>query len=263
MLWGREAVTEGGRARPAADGGETRDRAGLRRRPGRATLGVMAPQRPPPAITPQILLRAYAIGLFPMAEGADDPSLFWLDPERRGIFPLDGMIVSRSLAKAVRRDRFSVLVDRDFDAVIDACAEPAPDRPQTWINGRIRSLYRTLFDMGHAHTVEAYEEGVLVGGLYGVALGAAFFGESMFHRRTDASKVCLLHLAARLRDSGYHLLDTQFVTPHLATLGAVEVPRARYRKRLAEAVRRPGRAEAWSKRPLSGARVLEILAPAA
>ena len=222
----------------------------------------MGSQRPPPAVTPQILLRAYSVGLFPMAEGADDPSLFWLDPELRGIFPLDRMIVSRSLAKTLRQDRFSVVVDRDFDAVIEGCAASAPDRPETWINGGIRHLYRGLFDMGYAHTVEAYADGALVGGLYGVALGAAFFGESMFHRRTDASKVCLLHLAARLRDSGYHLLDTQFVTPHLATLGAIEVPRARYRKRLAEAVRRPGRSEAWSTHPLPGARVLEILAPA-
>ena len=211
-------------------------------------------------ITPQILLHAYAVGLFPMAEGADDPSLFWLDPEMRGIFPLDGMVVSRSLAKTVRQDRFSVAVDRDFDAVLDGCAQPTPERPDTWINGQIRSLYRQLFAMGYAHTVEAYEGVALVGGLYGVALGGAFFGESMFHRRSDASKVCLLHLAARLRDSGYHLLDTQFVTPHLATLGAVEVPRARYRKRLAEAVRRPGRLEAWSKLPRSGAEVLGILA---
>ncbi|RYC30611.1 leucyl/phenylalanyl-tRNA--protein transferase [Lichenibacterium minor] len=219
----------------------------------------MGPQRPTPTITPQILLRAYSLGLFPMAEGADDPSLFWLDPEFRGIFPLDGMVVSKSLAKTVRRDRFAVAVDRDFDAVIAACAEATDDRPDTWINGQIRTLYRRLFDMGHAHTVEAYEGDALVGGLYGVALGGAFFGESMFHRSTDASKVCLLHLAARLRDSGYHLLDTQFVTPHLATLGAVEVPRARYKKRLAEAVRRPGRSEAWAKTPLPGAAVLKML----
>ncbi len=219
----------------------------------------MGPQRPNPTITPQILLRAYSLGLFPMAEGADDPSLFWLDPEVRGIFPLGGMMVSKSLAKAVRRDRFAVVVDRDFDAVIAACAEATADRPDTWINGQIRSLYRRLFDMGYAHTVEAYDGDALVGGLYGVALGAAFFGESMFHRSTDASKVCLLHLAARLRDSGYHLLDTQFVTPHLATLGAIEVPRARYKKRLAEAVRRPGRVEAWARAPLPGAEVLRIL----
>lgn len=222
----------------------------------------MGHQRPPPAITPQILLRAYAIGLFPMAEGADDPTLFWLDPEQRGIFPLDGMVVSRSLGKTLRQDRFEVVVDRDFDAVLEGCAAPAPDRPETWINDQIRSLYRQLFDAGYAHTVEAYQDGELVGGLYGVALGAAFFGESMFHRRTDASKVCLLHLAARLRAGGYRLLDTQFVTPHLATLGAVEVPRARYRKRLAEAVKRPGGAEAWSPGPLSGAAVLGLLSEA-
>ncbi len=220
----------------------------------------MAPPRRPPVITPQILLRAYAIGLFPMAEGADDPELFWLDPERRGVFPLDGMVVSRSLAKTVRQDRFSVVVDRDFDAVLEGCAAAAPNRPETWINSQIRTLYGQLHAMGYAHTVEAYADGELAGGLYGVALGAAFFGESMFHRRTDASKVCLLHLAARLKDSGYHLLDTQFVTPHLATLGAIEVPRARYRKRLAEAVKRPGRVEAWSTRPWSGAAVLEVLA---
>lgn len=219
----------------------------------------MSPQRPPPAITPQILLRAYSIGLFPMAEGADDPSLFWLDPELRGIFPLDGIVVSRSLAKSVRRDRFVVTVDRDFDAVLEGCAAAAPDRPETWINDQIRGLYRDLFDLGYAHTVEAYRDGALVGGLYGVALGAAFFGESMFHRDTDASKVCLLHLAARLRAGGFELLDTQFVTPHLATLGAVEIPRARYRKRLAEAVKRPARAEAWASAPLAGSDVLDIL----
>ena len=194
-----------------------------------------------------------------MAEGADDPSLFWLDPEKRGVFPLSDMAVSRSLAKTVRQDRFNVVVDRDFDAVLDGCAEATPDRPDTWINGQIRGLYRQLFAMGYAHTVEAYQDDALVGGLYGVALGAAFFGESMFHRRTDASKVCLLHLAARLRGGGYHLLDTQFVTPHLATLGAVEVPRARYRKRLSEAVRKSGGVEAWSKPPRSGANVLSVL----
>ena len=219
----------------------------------------MGPHRPPPAITPQILLRAYSIGLFPMAEGADDPSLFWLDPEFRGIFPLDGMIVSRSLAKTVRQDRFIVCVDRDFDAVLDGCAAAAPDRPETWINDQIRGLYRDLFDLGYAHTVEAYRDGALVGGLYGVALGAAFFGESMFHRQTDASKVCLLHLAARLRGGGFDLLDTQFVTPHLATLGAVEIPRARYRKRLAEAVKRAVRSETWSGPALPGSAVLDRL----
>ena len=207
-----------------------------------------------------MLLKAYAMGLFPMSEGADDPALFWMDPERRGIFPLDGMIVSKSLAKIVRQERFQVVVDRDFDGVIAACADAVPDRPETWINATIRALYRELFDMGFAHTVEAYDGDRLVGGLYGVAIGGAFFGESMFHRARDASKVCLLHLAARLRSAGYHLLDTQFVTPHLATLGAIEVPRARYKRRLAEAVARPGLVEAWREPPLSGARVLDLLA---
>ena len=201
------------------------------------------------------------MGLFPMSEGADDPDLFWMDPEMRGIFPLDGMIVSKSLAKIVRQDRYAIAVDRDFDAVIAACATASPGRPETWINATIRTLYRELYDMGFAHTVEAYDGEDLVGGLYGVAIGGAFFGESMFHVARDASKVCLLHLAARLRDAGYHLLDTQFVTPHLATLGAIEVPRARYRMRLAEAVARPGLLEPWSEPPLSGARVLELLGP--
>ena len=228
---------------------------------GWATFATMGPQRPPPAITPEILLRAYAIGLFPMAESADDPSLFWLDPEQRGIFPLDRMTVSRSLAKTLRQDRFVVTVDRDFTGVIEGCAAAAPDRPQTWINGRIRELYGKLYDTGFVHTVEAYENDALVGGLYGVALGAAFFGESMFHTCRDASKICLLHLAARLRSSGYLLLDTQFVTPHLASLGAIEVPRASYRRRLAKAVSRRGEARAWSKQPLAGKDVLAILIP--
>lgn len=241
------SLVVGGRAepRPGGAGGRLNAMAGPRRI----------------EITPEILLRAYAIGLFPMAESAEDPSLFWLDPEVRGIFPLDRMIVSRSLGKIVRQDRYRVTVDRDFDAVMAGCAAVSADRPETWINTRIRQLYGKLFDMGYAHTVEAYDgDGRLAGGLYGVALGAAFFGESMFHTGRDASKVCLLHLAARLKDSGYGLLDTQFVTPHLATLGAIEVPRARYRKRLAELVARPVRAEAWSPRPLSGSAVLELLA---
>jgi leucyl/phenylalanyl-tRNA--protein transferase len=187
-------------------------------------------------ITCDILLRAYSIGLFPMAESADDPNLFWVDPELRGIFPLDGMIVSRSLAKTVRSDRFEIRIDHDFDAVIDACARSDEGRDKTWINARIKLLYRQLFDMGRVHTVEAWSEGELAGGLYGVHLGAAFFGESMFHRKTDASKVALIHLAARLASGGFSLLDTQFVTPHLASLGAIEVPKDAYRRRLADAV---------------------------
>ena len=217
-----------------------------------------APGLPPP-ITPEILLKAYAAGLFPMAESADDPHLFWVDPEERGIFPLDGMLISRSLAKAVRSDRFSVHVDRDFPAVIEACAATAADRPQTWINARIRLLYGELFARGHVHTVEAYAEESLVGGLYGVSLGGAFFGESMFHRRTDASKVCLLHLAARLVAGGFCLLDTQFVTPHLATLGAVAVSRATYHRRLDAALRCDGNFLGWPKAPVPGHVVLKTL----
>lgn len=188
------------------------------------------------AITPQLLLRAYSIGLFPMAESAEDDQLFWVDPEKRAIFPLDTFIVSRSLAKTVRSDRFEVVVDRDFDAVIEACAAPAPDREKTWINDEIRRLYRQLFDMGFAHTVECWREGQLVGGLYGVALRGAFFGESMFHRERDASKVALAHLVARLRAGGFHLLDTQFMTTHLASLGAIEISRESYHRALEEAL---------------------------
>lgn len=212
-------------------------------------------------ITPQVLLRAYSIGMFPMAEGADDPTLFWVDPELRGIFPLDRMIVSRTLARTIRSDRYEVRVDVDFDAVIDACAEAAPDRPNTWINKRIRRLYRDLFDFGFVHTVEAFDEsGARVGGLYGVKIGAAFFGESMFHRATDASKVALMHLAARLRAGGFHLLDTQFVTPHLATLGAIEVPRDTYHVMLDAAIRRNADFYVWPKDlRVEGERVLKIL----
>jgi leucyl/phenylalanyl-tRNA--protein transferase len=164
-------------------------------------------------ITSDILLRAYSIGLFPMAESADDPNLFWVDPEVRGIFPLDGLIISKSLAKTIRSDVFEIRVDHDFDAVIDGCAAAYEDREKTWINARIRRLYRQLFDAGRVHTVETWRDGELVGGLYGVHLGGAFFGESMFHRKTDASKVALVHLAARLARGGFSLLDAQFVTP--------------------------------------------------
>ena len=198
-------------------------------------------------ITTDILLRAYSIGLFPMAESATDENLFWVDPEARGIFPLDGLIVSKSLAKTVRSDRFEVKVDCDFDAVIDACAASYEGREKTWINGRIRKLYRQLFDIGRVHTVESWAGGELAGGLYGVHLGAAFFGESMFHRKTDASKVALVHLAARLAKGGFRLLDTQFVTPHLASLGAVEVSKKVYRRRLADAMSHHGDFWSWPK----------------
>jgi leucyl/phenylalanyl-tRNA--protein transferase len=213
-----------------------------------------------PVITPDLLLRAYEIGLFPMAEDADDPSIHWIEPERRGIIPLDALHVSRRLARTVRADRFRIETDRDFEAVIEGCAgTDDAKRRRTWINSRIRRLYRELFDIGHCHTIEAYVGEELVGGLYGVSLGAAFFGESMFSRARDASKVALVHLVALLRRAGYRLLDTQFVTPHLASLGAVEVSRSTYLRRLRDAVTHEPSPGAWSTAaPLSGA---EALAP--
>jgi leucyl/phenylalanyl-tRNA--protein transferase len=213
-------------------------------------------------ITPQLLLRAYAAGIFPMAESADDPGLFWLEPKQRGVLPLDGFCVPRRLARTVRADLFTVMVDRDFDAVIEGCAASADDRPTTWINARIRSLYGDLFHMGHCHTVEVRDgAGTLVGGLYGVRLGGAFFGESMFHTARDASKVALVHLVARLKAGGFTLLDTQFVTPHLAQFGAIELGRSVYRRKLEAALGLPARWDALpADVPVSGARALEIIA---
>jgi leucyl/phenylalanyl-tRNA--protein transferase len=187
-------------------------------------------------ITPEVLLRAYACGIFPMAESVDDPSLFWVEPERRGIIPLGGFHVPSRLARTVRSDRFRVTVNTAFKAVIAGCAEPKDDRDNTWINRRIRDLYTGLHELGHCHSVEVWSGDNLVGGLYGVSLGAAFFGESMFHRARDASKVALVHLVARLIAGGFVLLDTQFLTEHLLTFGAIEVPRRRYRLLLDEAV---------------------------
>ncbi|MQT11908.1 leucyl/phenylalanyl-tRNA--protein transferase [Segnochrobactrum spirostomi] len=183
-------------------------------------------------ITPQVLLKAYACGIFPMAESADDPGLYWIEPERRGILPLDGMHIPRRLARTVRQDVFEVRVDHDFAGVMDGCAAPAPGRRKTWISGRIRKLYGDLAALGHCHSVECWQNGALVGGLYGVRLGRAFFGESMFTRVRDASKVALVHLVARLAAGGFTLLDTQFITDHLASLGAIEVSRRDYQKRL-------------------------------
>jgi len=187
-------------------------------------------------LTPDLLLRAYTIGLFPMAETADDPELFWVDPERRGILPLDAFHVPRSLRKVIRRGVFEVHVDRDFRGVLEGCAELTPKRRATWINSEIVRLYSELHRRGFAHSVECWQNGQLVGGLYGVALGGAFFGESMFSRRTDASKVALVHLVVRLLRGGFTLLDTQFVTPHLARFGAIEISRANYRRQLARAL---------------------------
>ena len=179
-------------------------------------------------ITPQILLRAYAAGIFPMAESAEDNALYWVEPEERGIIPLDGLKVSQSLRKRVRRQAFDVRVDCDFEAVIRACAAPTHDRPSTWINSRILALYTQLHKMGCCHSVECWQDGELVGGLYGVRIGAIFFGESMFSRVTDASKVALVHLVARLNAGGFGLLDAQFVNPHLERMGAVALPKSQY-----------------------------------
>ncbi|MFC0283371.1 leucyl/phenylalanyl-tRNA--protein transferase [Camelimonas abortus] len=187
-------------------------------------------------LTPDILLAAYAAGIFPMSDGAGSSGLYWVEPDLRGVFPLDGLRLPRRLARTVAADVFEVRVDSDFDAVIDGCAAPGPDRETTWINGEIRRLYGELFAMGACHTVECWRDGRLAGGLYGVRLGGAFFGESMFHRERDASKVALVHLWARLVAGGFTLLDTQFITPHLASLGAVEIPRAEYRRRLQAAL---------------------------
>lgn len=188
-------------------------------------------------ITPQVLLKAYAVGIFPMAESADDPSLYWIEPESRGIIPLEGFHIPKRLVRTVASDVFEVRVDNNFQAVIDGCSgKGSRDRPKTWINGRIRRLYSELFAIGHAHTVETWRDGQLVGGLYGVHLGAAFFGESMFSRERDASKVALVHLVARLKSGGFTLLDTQFTTKHLKQFGAVDVDKHTYQRLLEEAV---------------------------
>jgi len=188
-------------------------------------------------LTPEMLLSAYCQGAFPMGRDRDDPDLVWLSPEMRGVLPLSGLHVSRSLKKTLRKPPFDVTADTDFAGVVAACAAPAPGREDTWITPRIADLYTRLHEMGFAHAIECRKEGELVGGLYGISIGAAFFGESMFSRRTDASKVALVHLAARLRAGGYTLLDTQFITPHLSTFGAVEIPRSLYLRRLALAIR--------------------------
>jgi leucyl/phenylalanyl-tRNA---protein transferase len=191
-------------------------------------------------LTPAILLRAYAAGIFPMAESADDPELIWVDPTRRGIIPLDAFHIPRRLRRILHRGMFEVRCDSAFAAVMRGCAEASETRRSTWINAEITRLYTALAAQGAAHSIECWldngQGGELVGGLYGVSLGAAFFGESMFSRVTDASKVALVHLVARLRLGGYRLLDTQFVTPHLARFGAVEISRTRYHRLLADAL---------------------------
>ncbi len=187
-------------------------------------------------LSPDDLLRAYANGMFPMAERRDDPALYLFDPEVRGIIPLDGFHVPKRLARRVRSGLFEVRIDSAFAAVIEACAEPRPGHRETWINQPIMELYGALHARGAAHSVESWRDGTLVGGLYGLVLGGAFFGESMFSLETDASKVALVHLVERLRARGFSLLDTQFLTPHLGSFGAIEIPRDEYRWRLAQAL---------------------------
>lgn len=184
------------------------------------------------SVTPELLLRAYRTGIFPMAERRDDPEIFWVDPRRRGVLPLDGFHLSRSLAKRLRQDAYQVTLNADFDGVIEGCA----DREETWINGAIRDLYQELHAQGHAHALEVWMDGELIGGVYGVTVGGAFCGESMFSRRTDASKIALAWMVDHLRRTGFILFDTQFLTPHLASLGAVEITRQTYQTRLSEAL---------------------------
>ncbi|WP_424832939.1 leucyl/phenylalanyl-tRNA--protein transferase [Ruegeria sp.] len=184
------------------------------------------------SLSPELLLHGYSIGIFPMAEHRDDPELFWVEPKFRGVFPLDGFHISRSLARRMRNCGFHVTINRDFEGVVDGCA----DRSDTWINTELRRLYAALHQSDHAHSLEIWEENNLVGGVYGVALGGAFFGESMFSRRKDASKIALAYLVDRLRRTGFQLFDTQFLTAHLASLGAIEIPKSQYRQQLEKAI---------------------------
>ena len=188
-------------------------------------------------LTPELIIRAYQAGIFPMAETAEADDLFWVSPQRRGIIPLDAFHISRSLNKTLRSHRLRIRIDSHFEEVIEGCASAGTDRDSTWINPTIRRVYGQLFDRGICHTVEVWDGKRLVGGLYGLSIGAVFFGESMFHRVTDASKVALVHLVERLRAGGYLMLDTQFMTDHLRSFGGIEIPREEYELRLAEAIR--------------------------
>jgi leucyl/phenylalanyl-tRNA---protein transferase len=189
-------------------------------------------------ITPQVLLKAYTCGIFPMAESADDPALYWIEPQQRGILQLDKVHVPKRLARTIRQGAFDIRIDSDFEGVIDGCAASRAGRRTTWINRKIRALYRDLFDAGYCHTIESWSEGRLVGGLYGVALNGAFFGESMFSTERDASKVALVFLCARLLHGGFTLLDTQFVTEHLKQFGTVEIDRSEFHTLLEKALAR-------------------------
>lgn len=222
----------------------------------------MSRESPVFEITADVLLNAYQCGIFPMAESADDPQLYWIEPPLRGILPLDRVYVPRRLARTIRTQPFEVRVDGDFDGVIAGCAEARAGRASTWINGRIVALYRELFERGYCHTVEIWHDGQLVGGLYGVAIGGAFFGESMFSRARDVSKIALVHLCARLIHGGFTLLDTQFVTDHLSQFGTIEVKKRRFHGLLAEALATPAD---FSRLPADTPprRILEIVETAA
>ena len=209
-------------------------------------------------ITPQVLLKAYSCGIFPMAESADDPALYWIEPQFRGVLPLGTVHIPKRLRRSVRQDTFEVRVDSTFEGVIAGCAASRPGRRSTWINKRIRQLYGELFALGSCHTVETWHNGKLVGGLYGVQLKGAFFGESMFSREADASKVALIHLVARLIEGGFTLLDTQFVTEHLRQFGTLEVPREEFHTLLESALAAEGDFVRLPK-SASGARALEII----
>jgi leucyl/phenylalanyl-tRNA--protein transferase len=194
------------------------------------------PKNPENQLSPQLLLRAYSMGIFPMAERKDDPTVFWVDPEIRGIIPLDKFHVSKSLKKTIRAGRFLITCDTAFERVMRCCATESDTRDETWINDDIIHAYTELHEFGFAHSVETWLDDELVGGLYGVSMGAAFFGESMFSRARDASKVALVHLVARLHQGGYELLDTQFVTDHLKQFGAIEIPARYYLEQLESAI---------------------------
>lgn len=208
-------------------------------------------------ITPQVLLKAYSCGIFPMAESADDPALYWIEPQQRGVLPLDGLHIPKRLMRTVRTTTLQVKVDNDYDGVIDGCAAPRVGRMSTWINGRIRALYRELFELGACHTVEVWNGDKMVGGLYGVALKSAFFGESMFSTERDASKIALVHLSARLIKGGFTLLDTQFVTDHLRQFGTIELDRMTFQRELEKALDQDADFYALP-RDASGAQVVEV-----
>jgi leucyl/phenylalanyl-tRNA---protein transferase len=213
-------------------------------------------------INPQTLLRAYACGIFPMAESADDPHLYWIEPQSRGVLPLDKIAVPKRLARTIRQAPYQIRIDTDFNAVIEGCAASRPGRQSTWINDQIRSLYGDLYRQGHCHTVETWDGDRMVGGLYGVALGGAFFGESMFSVATDASKIALMYLCARLIAGGFTLLDTQFVTEHLRQFGTIEVEKAEFHVLLDAAMERTAD---YLQLPAGGPpqTILDILANAA